>query len=331
MKLLSLCLIALAAVPLQDQKGSARAIELGREHAAMFYEAEHETLWERLGGAMRTALGGSVTGLQAAHGNLTGQLGKEVELLRERTPTVPSGYAYVREARFEKTGEMTLEFVWQFDADEKVIGFQISPKQTEAESRFLDYETKTELQLPIVDPWHVFWGGRSLEENYHTAYPDQRFAYDLLIMKGGKTHEGDPKKNESYFCWGKHIVAPGAGVVVSVANDVVDNVPGEMNPRQALGNHVILDHGNGEFSFLAHFQKGSVQVKDGEEVEAGAFLGLAGNSGNTSEPHLHYHLQTTPKFNAGEGLPSQFLNYRSNGELIERGEPAKGEVIEPAE
>lgn len=106
-----------------------------------------------------------------------------------------------------------------------------------------------------------------------------------------------------------------------------DNKPGVMDRDHPTGNHVILDHGNGEFSFLAHLKQGSVAVKVGDRVKPGDKLGLCGNSGNTSEPHLHYHLQTTAKFGAGEGLPAQFLNYIADGKEVARGEPVQGQTI----
>lgn len=102
-----------------------------------------------------------------------------------------------------------------------------------------------------------------------------------------------------------------------------------MDPNQPLGNHVILDHENGEYSFLAHFKKATVAVKPGQSVKTGDRLGLCGNSGNSTEPHLHYHLQTTPDFGAGDGLPIQFLDYVADGEPVARGEPVKGQQIHP--
>jgi hypothetical protein len=212
-----------------------------------------------------------------------------------------------------------------------VRGFQVTPEVVRpAPSRYLDYATKTELRLPFApgDAWFVFWGGRAVEQNYHAAYSDQRFAYDLLAMQDGRTHAGEGKKNEDYHCFDRAIVAPGAGVVVSVENDVPDNVPGVMNAAVPLGNHVILDHGNGEFSFLAHFKRGSVVVEKGQRVAAGDALGRSGNSGNSSEPHLHYHLQDAPEFQqGGQGLPAFFLGYEADGELVERGEPVKGQTL----
>ena len=197
----------------------------------------------------------------------------------------------------------------------------------EADSSYLDYNTKTELELPFLEEWWVFWGGRSVAENYHTTLKEQRFALDIVQRVDGKTHSGDGSKNEDYYCFGKHLTAPGNGKIVDVVNTIEDNVPGQFNQDFPTGNRVIIDHQNGEFSILAHFKKNSIIVSVGDMVIKGQELGKAGNSGNSSEPHLHYHLQTTADPFDGEGLPAQFLNYYANGVLIERGEPVKNESI----
>jgi murein DD-endopeptidase MepM/ murein hydrolase activator NlpD len=92
---------------------------------------------------------------------------------------------------------------------------------------------------------------------------------------------------------------------------------------------VILDHGNGEYSLLAHLRHGSVAVAAGARISAGDKVGECGNSGNTTEPHLHYHLQDTPVFGRAEGLPAQFTGYVADGRPVARGEPVRGQTIHP--
>jgi murein DD-endopeptidase MepM/ murein hydrolase activator NlpD len=314
-------------LPLLLAPQDASTLEAGREHTRLFYAGELEPIWDRFDEAMHALFQDDYGRLVAFHTQATVQLGEEKLVLDEKVHDGSGASVYVRTALFEKaTGPFNV--VWQFDTDGAISSFGIGPTPKAADSPHLAYETKTHLRLPFEGAWSVFWGGRSIEQNYHAAYPDQRFAYDFVVIQEGRSHAGNGKRNQDYHCFGLRIVAPGDGVVVSIANDVADNEPGVMNPRQALGNHVILDHGNGEFSFLAHFQKGSVRVAVGDEVVRGDLLGLAGNSGNTSEPHLHYHLQTTPVFNRGEGLPSQFLGYRADGVSVERGEPERGQVVQ---
>jgi murein DD-endopeptidase MepM/ murein hydrolase activator NlpD len=156
---------------------------------------------------------------------------------------------------------------------------------------------------------------------------DQRFAYDFLIRENGITHAGDGKQNADYFCHGRPITAPAAGRVVATVDGIPENVPGKMDATHPAGNYVIVEHGDGEYSLLAHLIPGSIAVKADERVVAGSVLGRCGNSGNSSEPHLHYHLQTTPTFGDGEGLPAQFHDYIADGNAVSRGEPQRGQSI----
>jgi len=208
----------------------------------------------------------------------------------------------------------------------------------EAPSKYLNYTTKTYLQFPFRGETIVAEGGRTLEENAHADMVDQRFALDIVASKDNvtpeeiknesvKTYNGDPSKNENYYIFGREVVATATGTVVSTENNIADNVPGVENRQNIPGNHVVIDHGNGEFSMFAHFKQGSVRVHVGDKVKYGDVLGLCGNSGNSSEPHLHYHLQNTQEWLDGEGLPAQFNRYIANGAFVERGEPVSGEII----
>lgn len=197
----------------------------------------------------------------------------------------------------------------------------------EADSAYLNYQTKTELELPFYEEWWVFWGGRSVKENYHAATKEQRFALDIVQRVNGSTHKGNGSKNEDYYCFGKRLNAPGSGKIITVVQDIHDNIPGQFNREIPEGNHIVIDHENGEFSMLAHFKEGSIIVSIGDMVLKGQELGKAGNSGNSSEPHLHYQLQTNAEPFKGEGLPAQFLNYYVDGVLIEKGEPVRNQNI----
>ncbi|MBV1923293.1 MAG: M23 family metallopeptidase [Flavobacteriaceae bacterium] len=194
-------------------------------------------------------------------------------------------------------------------------------------SNYLDYETKTALELPFNDEWWVFWGGHNVSDNYHAEYREQRFALDIVQKINGSTHAGNGSQNDDYYCFGKALNAPGNGKIIDIINNIEDNIPGQFNQDTPTGNRVIIDHENGEFSILAHFKKGSIIVSIGDNVVKGQELGKAGNSGNSSEPHLHYHLQNTADPFNGDGLPAQFLNYYANDTFIENGEPVKNQFI----
>jgi murein DD-endopeptidase MepM/ murein hydrolase activator NlpD len=180
-------------------------------------------------------------------------------------------------------------------------------------------------RLPLAGPILVGWGGDTLGENYHVRYPDQRWAYDLLVAKDGKTHRGDGTNYEDYYCYGLPVLAPADGEVVAVLDGMRDtplHSPGVVLP--AGGNQIVLRVDPGQYLFLCHLQRGSIQVKEKDKVTKGQKLSIVGNTGNTSEPHLHIHLQDSADLNFGEGIPLYFHGYRVNGTLVERGMPTGG-------
>lgn len=234
-------------------------------------------------------------------------------------------YRVARHAALPASQTVTTQWLWQPGG--AVVGLRISPTPQAAPKERLEYRTKTSLALPFEGRWYVAWGGRAAHQNHHLPSQDQRFAYDLLVLQGGRSHTGAGHSNVDYFCFGRPVFAPAAGRVTSVVDGVLDNTPGTMREDKPAGNHVVIDHGNGEHSLLAHLRRGSVAVKRGATVERGERLGECGNSGRSSEPHLHYHLQTAPVFGEGEGLPAAFVDYFSGGEHRARGKPVRGEVI----
>ncbi|GJM22402.1 MAG: hypothetical protein DHS20C15_23170 [Planctomycetota bacterium] len=309
-----------------DDELDAAITQRGRVFVAKFHAGQHEALWQSFSPQMRAAMSDDPTTLAAFKLQVDAQLGFEDELVSEVVFLRGPLRTYVRTATHEKAdGNFVTTFM--FTPDGEITSFTIQPERVPAPSDYLDYETKTPLSLPFDGVWTIVWGGRTIQQNYHAFTRDQRFAYDILVTREGATHEGDGTELEQFYAWGRRVLAPGDGVVVRARDGIVDNVPGEMNPSQALGNHVILDHGNGEFSFLAHFKQDTLVVAEGDEVKAGDLLGLCGNSGNTTEPHIHYHLQDTPRFGAGQGMPAAFLNYRADGEVVERGEPVQLQIV----
>jgi murein DD-endopeptidase MepM/ murein hydrolase activator NlpD len=220
-----------------------------------------------------------------------------------------------------------------FDADGRMSGLWIRPPRDEPRKEYpsthLDYRTRTKLRLPVRGEWTVFWGGPTLDKNYHAFTRDQRFALDLLIMQDGRTHRGDGTHLADYFCYGQPVLAPAAGTVVWVQDSLPDQVPGQMDPAHATGNSLILDHGDGEFSLLAHLQPRSLHLRVGDRVAEGAVVGRCGNSGNTTEPHLRYHLQNGPQPFLADGLPVQFTDVVVDGRRIARAEIEKGSRVRP--
>lgn len=167
------------------------------------------------------------------------------------------------------------------------------------------------VRLPTDAPMRVLWGGDDLEHNRHATMPDQRWAYDLVVEPALTKSS----RLEDYGCWGTAVVAPVSGKVHLAHDGEEDHVPGRPSNelRAPLGNHVVLEWPSGGFLVLAHLRKGSVVAREGETIEEGAPIGACGNSGNTSEPHVHIHAQRQdPRnrpVNFSEGLPLFFRDH----------------------
>lgn len=195
------------------------------------------------------------------------------------------------------------------------------------EDIYLNYKTKTALELPFEGDWFINAGGKSLEQNHHFApHRHQRYALDIVQRINGRQFTGGGTKNEDYYCFGKRLNAPGDGKIIAVVDGIYDNVPGQKN-EEVVGNYIIIDHFNGEFSFMLHLKKNSIIVAVGDTVVRGQEIGLVGNSGNSTGPHLHYHLQTSASRVSGVGLPIQFLDYYADDVYTERGEPVISQTI----
>lgn len=212
------------------------------------------------------------------------------------------------------------------DGDSKINGLQMVPYVDEELPKL--ERNSTPLILPFREEWDVFWGGDTEAQNYHVATPSQKGAFDLVIRnEKGISFETDGRTNEDYYVFGKDIIAPADGEVVLVVDGVKDNIPGQMNPVYVPGNTVIIKTANDEFLFFAHFKQHSIVVKQGQQVKQGELLGLTGNSGNSSEPHLHYHIQNVENMVNATGAKSYFAEIMVNGELKKDYSPVQGEKI----
>jgi murein DD-endopeptidase len=154
----------------------------------------------------------------------------------------------------------------------------------------------------------------------------QRFAIDWVKLRDdGKTFAGDEKDNKNYLAYGNEAYAVADGVVTETKDGIPENVPGidsravPITLETVGGNHVILDIGGGHFAFYAHLQPGSLRVKLGDKVRRGQVVGLVGNSGNSTEPHLHFHIGNGSSPLGAEGLPYLLPSF----EVVGRGESWK--------
>jgi hypothetical protein len=164
------------------------------------------------------------------------------------------------------------------------------------------------------------------------AWLAQRYAIDWVQIQkvdgAYTTWKGAEDKNESYFCYDQPIYSVAAGKVVGMADGLPENVPHsgkyafELSFDNAGGNHVVVEIAPHRYVLYAHMKPGTVRVKVGDQVAVGDVLGHVGNSGSSTEPHLHMHIVDEPSFLAGNGLPYEFTTFDASG-------PVEADVSSP--
>jgi hypothetical protein len=188
-------------------------------------------------------------------------------------------------------------------------------------------------RLPFDGVWYV-----AAEHGYldpHKRFLAEAYAYDFLqIGANGKSYQRDGNQNTDYYSFGKKVLAAKNGTVVYVRTDITDNTPGDPNLNTPGGNVVVIDHGNNQFGYYAHLRARTVSVKVGAKVKAGDPIGEVGNSGDSSEPHLHFHVMNAADAEQADGIPVVFENWKAQSYSrfpIERqqGVIPRGEFVQP--
>ena len=217
-----------------------------------------------------------------------------------------------------------------------------------------DYTDHAQLELPvrvrsIIFDGHDFYahhrrldlaepsGGSNLVHSNPLRYADDFCPVDA---EGAMYHDGMYNKKH-WYGYGTPIYAPAEGLVTEAVNDVPENEyrgrevvhPAIKDTASAVfGNHVVLDHGQGEVSFFGHMQTGSLRVKKGDHVMRGQIIGQIGFTGDAFIPHLHYMLMNGPDFLHAEGVPSYFHDFRrilgEQTKTVRVGQIDSGDIVE---
>ncbi len=181
------------------------------------------------------------------------------------------------------------------------------------------------IKSPFKEEVVVGWGGDKLKDNSpHAIWPSERWAYDLVM----NPYDIGSDDLEDYGIYNKEIFSPVAGEIIEVYDKEKDIKPNTEEFEYMEGNHIYIRIDDTQtFLLLNHLKENSIKVKVGDHVKVGDLLGRVGNSGSTSEPHLHIHHQKQdptktiyPVF--AEGLPLYF--YNENNKLIM---PTRGSSI----
>jgi hypothetical protein len=151
----------------------------------------------------------------------------------------------------------------------------------------------------------------------------QRFAFDLFLLdQQHRTWIGDPKDVNSYLTYGQPAIAAADGEVVVAFDGLPDQHPPEPPPippiTDTVGNHVIIKVRPGVYLLYGHLKPQTVAVRVGQQVKAGEQVGELGTSGNSSTPHLHFQVITTPTFFPADSTPYVFDRFELIGRETER-------------
>jgi hypothetical protein len=147
-----------------------------------------------------------------------------------------------------------------------------------------------------------------------------------------------------FYGWGENIYSPVNGKIVKVVNDIDERNPvniandirnmmtvtrryedGQGSPESITGNCVIIEHGNGIYALLAHLQKGSIIVREGQIIKSQQVIGKLGHSGNSTMPHLHMQIMDSMDFKKAKGIPFIINRY----DVLKSGEWIKAENTLP--
>jgi hypothetical protein len=156
----------------------------------------------------------------------------------------------------------------------------------------------------------------------------ERYATDWVQAddEGHIVWPDESTRLKDYPAYGKPIISVANGKVVEVVNKYPDVKPGVLDPNLTLkdagGNHVIVDIGGGSYAFYAHLKPNSITVQEGDRVRRGQVLARLGNSGNTTAPHLHFHVMDAPlPLGADHNLPYVIDSFRYQGYFEDDGTP----------
>ncbi len=179
--------------------------------------------------------------------------------------------------------------------------------------RSLPYPAEKEcviLDLPVRGLWLAGQAGASEITNGHIT---NRYAIDILKLgRDGRLFKGKEKAVTDFYSYNEAIYAPVDGKITQVVDSMQSDLMGNTDTDHPGGNYIIMDIGNGKYIYFGHLIKRSITVEQGQYVKAGTLLGNVGNSGNSTHPHLHMHVQNKPTSDPDGRMtyPFRFLKMR---------------------
>ena len=215
------------------------------------------------------------------------------------------------------------------------------------------------LTLPFRGTWRAELSPARRVPSHGTDLFATTYGIDFVAVRGRRSATTRDwrtllatERPDRFFAFGQPVLAPAGGRVVRVHEGEVDHAARRSQLALAsyaltqakrarggagalAGNHVIIQRDHGGYVVLAHLLSGSTRVEEGEGVEVGQEVGRCGNSGNSTQPHVHVQVMDSPDPFTARGLPLAFLDYRvwprAGGVpvAVALGIPDEGDVVEP--
>ena len=163
------------------------------------------------------------------------------------------------------------------------------------------------------DDLYVFQGGNSALLNHHYFAGSQKYALDLIDPEDGRLPLEQQTDLKQYKTFGKPLYSPVKGVVVATQDSHPDQKIGESNYKNIVGNHVVIRIETDAYLLMAHLQENSVLISEGDTIQVGQPIARIGNSGNTTQPHLHIQVMTESDFSNKNSKPVPFTIQTNSG------------------
>jgi len=205
-----------------------------------------------------------------------------------------------------------------------------APLQVEASLPIRMKGSEVEYDFPLAGRWFVAVG-QELHNPHRWVVPEE-FALDIVKLgTNASTHMGDGAKRSDFYAYGETVIASADGTVIAVEDSIPETDLNLQQPNEspkeyqtrvlsmqdelmakgalhAAGNYIVVEHNAGEHSFYAHLLPGSARVHAGDRVKRGQSIARLGHSGNSTEPHLHFHVIDGADPLLSAGIPIRFRN-----------------------
>ncbi len=212
----------------------------------------------------------------------------------------------------------------------KAHGIDGKTVQGSGSLKVINHKSRNQYHFPLKGTWSAL-GAPSLV-SHHRWGSIQEFAFDLVkIGVNGTTHTGDGSQLNDYLAYGEPVYAIGDGKVISIFSNAIESNLNLKQPNETgeeylersgvdqqkllakgfsfvMGNYIIIEHDHGEYSYYVHLKNESLKVKPGDFVKRGQLIAALGHSGNSTEPHLHFHLTDGPDIAYSRSIPVTFEN-----------------------